>query len=251
MPGNWWRKDNRIQNYVQTKFETHLFSEQKLLDDITAALNGFRDEVDANQKRMLIGVRAALHTSDLPDVDVEEYGPFFAAVAQQLQGYAAQQGTTSVMNAIGVFIISEAGVFTARSVITGLLARFGTAAAVGATAGGGAAAGGAAAGAGGGTLAGPVGTAVGFGVGLAVGLVIDWWMTEKFEERMTQQMNQYIHSLENRTLHGGFTSNSSDPRVSASHQPGIAQALPVVCDRLTEAYRQRFYQQIVSKGSSP
>ena len=58
MPGNWWRQDNRIQNYVQDKFEQHLFSERKLLDDITAVLSEFRNDVDANQKRMLISVQA-------------------------------------------------------------------------------------------------------------------------------------------------------------------------------------------------
>ena len=193
-----------------------------------------------------------LSTSDLPGVNIEEYESFFEAVARQLQGYAAKQGTTSVMNAIGVFIISEAGVFAARSVITGLLARFGTAAAVSAAAGGGATAGGAAAGAGGGTLAGPIGTAVGFGVGLAVGLVIDWWMTEKFEAQMSQQMNRYIDSLRETILHGGPRKPlvSSNSRSMSSNKPGIVDALPVVCDRLIEAYRQRFYQQIVTKGSS-
>ncbi len=248
MPGNWWRKDNRIQAYVQDKFETHLFSEQKLLDDISSVLEGFRSDVDANQKHMLISVRAALGTSDLPDVNVEEYQPFFAAVSKQLQGYAAKQGTSSVMNALGVFIISEAGVFAARSVITGLLARFGTAAAVSAAAAGGATAGASAAGAGGGTLAGPVGTAVGFGVGLAVGLVIDWWMTEKFEAQMSRQMNLYLESLGDTILYGKPKRPQSQANLAASNQPGIVDALPVVCDRLKEAYRQRFYQQIVTRG---
>ncbi len=250
MPGNWWREDNRIQAYVQTKFEHHLFSERQLLDDITAVLDQFRNDVDANQKRMVISVQAALSTADLPDVNVEEYQPFFQAVARQLQGYAAKQGTTSVMNALGVFIISEAGVFTARSVITGLLARFGTAAAVGAAAGGGATAGGAAAGAGGGTLAGPLGTAVGLGIGLAVGLVIDWWMTEKFEAQMSRQMNRYIDSLSETILHGRLANTPADSGGLARNQSGIVDALPVVCDRLREAYRQRFYQQIVTRGSS-
>ena len=257
MPGNWWRKDHRIERYVQEKFETHLFSDQRLLDDISLVLHQFRRDIDVNQKRMLIDVQAALDTADLPDVGIEEYEPFFQAVAKQLQDYATRQGTTSVMNALGVFIISEAGVFTARSVIAGLLARFGAAAAAGAAAGGTATAGGAAAGASGGTLGGPIGTAVGFGVGLAVGLVIDWWMTEKFEARMTAEMNQYIDSLRNAILYGQSqqqrSANSARTAKSGRSVPrtkkaGLAEALPVVCDRLQEAYRQRFYQQIVTRG---
>jgi hypothetical protein len=76
-------------------------------------------------------------------------------------------------------------------------------------------------------------------------------MTEKFEAQMSRQMNGYIDSLSDTILHGRLANTPSDSGVQRSNQVGIVDALPVVCDRLMEAYRQRFYQQIVTRGSSP
>ena len=268
MPGNWWRGDDRIEGYVQQKFEKHLFSQQKLMRDVAGVLDDFRSEVDANQKRMLVSVQASLDTADLPEVDIEDYEPFFASVAGQLRTYATQQGTNTVYNGLTVLAVSEVGSFAAVSVASGLLARFGSAAAATAAVGVGATAGTTAAGAGGGSFAGPVGTVVGLGVGLAVGLAIDWWMTEQFEEKMNEQMKGYLDSLEQTLLHGttslhGTTGlhGSGQSQFRATHvnlsaqtdgglpDGGIAEALPVVCDRLLIAYRERFYEQIVTEAS--
>ncbi len=257
MPGNWWQGDKRIEAYVQQKFQRHLFSEVDLLRDVSEVLEDFRQEVDANQKRLLISVRASLDTADLPEVLIDEYQPFFEAVARRLRGYSAQQGTTSVYNALTVLIISEAGSYAAISVVAGLLARFGSAAAVSAAAGLGATAGATATGAGGGSLVGPVGTVVGLGVGLAVGLIIDWWMTDRFEAEMVEQMSAYLDSLENAILQGPVRPSDTLRRsdVSAPVDPssgqslpqrGLVDALPALCDALVAAYRERFYEQIVT-----
>jgi hypothetical protein len=257
MPGNWWTGDSRIETYVQQKFETHLFSQQRLCSDVSEVLERFRQEIDANQRRMLIDVRASLDTADLPEIQVDQYDAFFQSVAQRLQGYSADQGTTSVYNALTVLIISEAGSYAAIAVVAGLLARFGSAAAVSAAAGVGATAGATATGAGTGSLAGPVGTAVGLGVGLAVGLIIDWWMTDRFEAEMNQQMTAYLQSLEATMLrgspehsipsgssHGDSIQSSQSPELS--HSVGLVQALPELCGGLVVAYRERFYEQIVT-----
>ena len=156
-------------------------------------------------------------------------------------------------NALTVLLISEAGSYVATSLVAGLLARFGTAAAVSSVAASGATAGGAAVGAGGGSLGGPVGAVVGFGVGLAVGLIIDWWMTEKFEGEMAGKMHDFVNSLQQTVLYGdadakrpASTANSNSSfNSSDSANDGIAGALPIVCDRLLDAYRQRFYESIV------
>ncbi len=241
MPGNWWNGDHRIERYVQQKFETHLFSRQKLLGDVSSVLESFRQEVDANQRRLLVSVHASLEVADLPEIQIDSYEPFFGKVARRLRGYSAEQGTTSVYNALIVLIMSEAGSYAAVSVVAGLLARFGSAAAVSAAAGAGVTAGTTAAGAGGGSMLGPVGTAVGLGVGLAVGLVIDWWMTDRFEQEMSKQMADYLRMLEvtilDRPAEGGLT---------GADQPGLCNALPKLCDRLADAYRDNFYEQIVT-----
>ncbi len=224
MPAGWWKGDGRVQNYVQEKFEKHLFSEAELMRDIAGVLNDFRSEIDANQKRMLVSVQASLSTADLPEVDIAEYEPFFESVARQLRDYSAQQGTTSVYNALTVLVVSEAGSYAAITAIAGLLARFGSTVAVSAVAAGGATVGATATGAGGGSLAGPIGTVVGLGVGLAVGLAIDWWMTEQFEEKMNAQMKHYLDSLEETLVHGTSADGSytASTPASISSQGGIA-----------------------------
>ncbi|MGI9471286.1 MAG: hypothetical protein ACR2NZ_07145 [Rubripirellula sp.] len=242
MPGGWWSEDGRVETYVAEKFEAHLFSEQSLMRDVAEVLEQFRVEVDINQKRMLASVQASLDTADLPEVSVEEYERFFASVAKQLSSYSAEQGRSSVYNAVTVLVISEAGSYAAITIVSGLLARFGAMAATSAVAAGGATAGASAAGAGGGSLAGPVGTAVGLGVGLVIGLAIDWWMTERFEDELTLQMSDYLDTLEETILYGAPSSQDSD---STETTQGISDALPLVCDQLKLAYRERFFEQIV------
>ena len=255
MPGGWWSEDGRVEDYVAEKFEKHLFSEKKLLADVTGVLEQFRSEVDANQKRMLVNVQACLDTADLPEVEVQEYETFYQSVARQLSDYSAEQGSASVYNALTVLVISEAGSYAAVTLVSGVLVRFGAMAATTAAAAGGATAGASATGAGGGSLAGPVGTAVGLGVGLVIGLAIDWWMTEQFEEEMEIQLKDYLASLERAILYGdqrsasstGSTVNNAGGEVAgeAGNSGGIADALPRVCSRLEAAYRERFYEQIV------
>ncbi|QDT13197.1 hypothetical protein [Planctomycetes bacterium K23_9] len=250
MPSDWWRKENKIENFVEDKFQQHLFSQQTLMDDIAVILADFKSEIDTNQKRMLISVKTDLNAADLPEVQADEYQPFFESVSRQLQGYSAKQGTASVQNAVGVLIISEAGVFAGRSIVVGLLARFGSTAVVSSAAGATATAGTTAAGTGTGAFGGPVGAVVGFGVGLAVGMVIDWWMTEQFEAKMRSQMYGYLNTLENTILYGGATSADATA-ANEDGSSGLVGALPVVCDRLSVAYRERFYEQIVTGTSTP
>jgi hypothetical protein len=240
MPTDWWYEDQGVSLYVQGKFESHLFSEAKLTSDIAAVLNQFRGEVDANQRRMLTDIQAALTTADLPEVNLDAYEPFFAKVASDMQTYSTGRGATSVARGITTLVVSEAGGFVAVSVVGSLLARFTLVGATTVAAGATATAGTTAVGAGGGSLAGPAGTAVGFVVGLGVGLAIDWYLTDQFQLQLSSDMTGYLDALEHTLLHG-------QPKRSQSGQSesGLIEALPTVCDELRAAYRERFYQQIV------
>ena len=257
MPGEWWNKDQRVQKYVQEKFEQHLFSERKLLADVTGVLEDFKDDIDVNQKRMLINIQAALDESDLPEVMSQEYPEFFASISEDLQIYAADQGTTSVQNMIGAFVLGEVGAFAVRSMLMGLVSRFGSTAVVATATSATAAAGSSAAGAGGGSLGGPAGTIVGFGVGLAVGLVIDWWMTEKFEKELSQKMHRYLDDLGDALVHGPNRPPSRgrsigrNGKLGSTPSVGLDTALPKLCDALLIAYRERFYEQIVTGETRP
>lgn len=245
MPGGWWSSDGRVDAFVQEKFESHLFSEQRLVDDVSAVLLQFRADIDANQRRLLVGVRAALTLSDLPDVELASQEEFFHQLSVQLNEYATRQGMTSVENMVGALVLGEVGAFAARSVISGLLARFAPSVAISTAAGASATVGASATGAGGGSLGGPVGTVVGFGAGLAVGLIIDWWMTERFEAELSGQMHTYLDDLRTTLVSGGG-------QVSPTEEPaiGLEVALPRLCDQLTQAYRDRFFEQIVDGESS-
>lgn len=259
MPGNWWKGDKRIDAFIREKFERHLFSEQQMTSDIVGVLNQFRDEVDSNQRRMLVEVRAALTTADLPDVTIDQYAPFFEGVAKDLMEYSEQSGMASVNNFAAILVASEVGAQVFIRVVGGLLGRFAVSAAIGAAASGGAAAGGSAAGAGAGTLAGPVGTVVGFGIGLAVGVMIDWWMTERFEAQMTSKMNGHLNQVQLAILGESIAGIDVEPNASATtletdaidsvsktdFKEGLIHTLPRVCDSLLQAYRERFYEQIV------
>ena len=238
LPGDWWNEDERIEGYVRNKFERHFFSETLLLQDIARILGDFRDEVTVNQSRMIVTVKASLDSADLPEVDIRQYESFIRSISKELQSETADLGTASVYKGLMVLVTSEVGSFVAFSVAGGLIARVGTSIASSAAVGVGATAGATATGAGSGSLVGPVGTVVGLGVGLAVGLVIDWWMTEKFEVELTDKMEQYLETLEDSILSG------SDRSMVAGG--GLVDALPKVCDRLTVAYRERFYEQIVT-----
>ena len=256
MPKAWWYSDQRIDDYIAAKFSTYLFSEQQLTDDIVGVLVQFKQDIDANQKRMLVEVQASLRTADLPDVKLASYQPFFEAVAKDLVSYSESRGLSSVANFAAVMVASEVGSQVFVRLATGLLSRFAVSAAVGAAAAGGASAGGSAAGAGVGTFGGPVGTVVGFGVGLAVGLVIDWWMTERFEAQMTLEMNGYLDQVESAILDGQSLGQSLGPfdQIGGSetqHTTGLREALPVACDSLLFAYRERFFQQIVQPTLPP
>ena len=68
---------------------------------------------------------------------------------------------------------------------------------------------------------------------------------------MNQQIKGYLDSLEQTLLHGsiGSIQNITHVNLSAPTSGGIAEALPVVCDRLLIAYRERFYEQIVTQAS--
>lgn len=253
MPGGWWASDGRVEAYVQQKFETHLFSEQKLVDDISGALVQFRGEVDANQRRMLIRIQAALTIADLPGVQLDHKEEFFRELSTQLGSYAAGQGTTSVENMLGAFVLGEVGAFAARSIVGGLLVRFAPSVVVGSAAAASATAGASAAGAGGGSFGGPVGAVVGFGAGLAIGLVIDWWMTERFEAELSGQLHLYLEDLEAALISGGTSASRSTTSIQddqmKSSGSGLEGSLQRVCGQLHDAYRDRFFHQIVDGES--
>jgi hypothetical protein len=252
MPGGWWTDDGRVEAYVERKFAQHLFTEEQLAEDVSAALIQFREEVRINQNLALTRIRAALTTADLPGVEVQQGGALLRELSGELGDFAAGKGASSVETMLASFVMGEVGAFAARSVVAGLLTRFAPSVAIASAAGASATVGASATGAGGGSLGGPVGTVVGFGAGLAVGLVIDWWMTERFESQLVSQMHAYLDDLERTLLDGAAKTDAvltdhpqATGRCSECDPGGLRHALPSFCQQLRSAYRDRFFEQIV------
>ena len=205
MPGDWWYEDDRITSYVQTKFEKHLFSESQLQQDITAVLEAFKEDLEANKNRLLAECRAAIDDEDLPSIKLPDYESYKREVRKIILEFSEQRAKDSVYRGVATFVLSEVAGGAAGYFVSQVLIRIGTTAVTAAAAGGGATAGGAAVGGGGGSLAGPVGTAIGVGVGLVVGIIVDWWMTDRFQERLTNDLTEYIDKLEAGLLDGTDT----------------------------------------------
>lgn len=205
MPGDWWYEDDRINGYVQTKFEKHLFSESQLKQDITAVLEALKEDLEANKNRLLGECLAAINGEDLPSIKLPDYESYDREVREIILEFSKQRAKDSVYSGVATFVLSEMAGGAAGYIVRQVLVSIGTTAATSAAAGGGATAGGAAVGGGGGSLAGPVGTAIGVGVGLVVGIIVDWWMTDRFQERLTNDLTEYIDKLEAGLLDGTDT----------------------------------------------
>src|SRR4029078_11007379 len=86
---------------------------------------------------------------------------------------------------------------------------------------------GAVTGGGGGSLAGPAGTVIGAAVGIGVGVVVDWWMSKRFEEKMTTQLNNFFDTLTTALVEGKDGDNK-----------GLKQSLNEAVDRCNKAQRE-------------
>lgn len=202
MPANWWYEDDRINIYIQEKFESHLFSEDQFHNDIVAVLKTFREDLQANESRLLASVRAAIEAGDLPEMALPDYRQYEEEIRAIILEFSGDRARDSVYQGIATFVVAEVAAIAVHQIIVRILAAIGTSAATSAIAGGGATAGGAAAGGGAGTLGGPVGVAIGIGAGLVVGIIVDWWMTDRFQNRLADDLNNYFDELESGLLNG-------------------------------------------------
>lgn len=203
MPGNWWYRDDRIVNYVGRKFEEHLFGEEQFHGEIVEVFSLLREEILANQNRLLREVKFAIEKEEMPFQNVPDYRGFGEEVRKVLTEFSGSRAKDSVYHSIATLIVSEVATVAAAQIVVRILATVGTSAAASAAAAGGSTATGAATGGAVGTAAGPFGTVVGIGIGLVVGVIVDWWMTDKFKERLANDLGSYLDELQTGLLEGG------------------------------------------------
>jgi hypothetical protein len=226
MPTDWWRSENSVDQYVREKFEKHLFREDQLNEDITAALLAFREDMEADRNRLLSRVKVAISASELPLMSVPDFQEYESEVRDALVAMVQDQASDSVHAGVVALVTSEVASTIAMSLVTRLVAGIGTSTALSAGAAGGATAGGAATGAGTGSLGGPAGTIIGLGVGIVVGVSIDWWMTRQFQSKLQSEMIDYIVRLESRLIHG------------SPQKPGLKSTLENILQELIQAQQR-------------
>ncbi|MEM6689451.1 MAG: hypothetical protein AAF664_08500 [Planctomycetota bacterium] len=239
MPGDWWREDNQVESFIEDKFAKHLFTDARLRRDLDSILLSFRHDVLANQSQMLVSIRAATEQEHLPGLDAMGLETFGTDLKEAISRYAADAAKDSVVSGVLTEIAAGGAGLVIEQLLVQVLARLSTVAATTATAAGGATAGGAAAGGTGGSVGGPIGAAAGIGVGLAVGVAIDWWMSSKFEAKMTSELNQIVDGLHAQLLSGD------------EQNPGLPIALNQSCDELWGLYRDVLFDQIVAAEVLP
>ena len=226
MPGDWWYEKTDVSDFIQEKFARYLFTDQELSEDIEIALMQFQMAVRGNQNEMLDEIRLAITASDLTDVPAIKTEDVVEDITQQLQDFGEDSAQATLVRGITVKVASAAGGAAGEFLLSQLVVELASMAGAASTAAGGATAGGAAVGGGGGSLGGPLGAAAGIAVGVVIGGVIDWWMSSKFEEQMTQTLNQMIDEMTQIAIEG------------SDQNPGLATGLQGSCDFLLQSHRE-------------
>jgi hypothetical protein len=209
---------DRVRELVEGKFRHFVYSDAALQHDLEETLKQFREDLDASRNQLYVELRLPLAKIKSPIVATDaNFDAFKDDVRRRAEAIGRDYGTDSVVAGIGSFVAgwvaADVGQAIATRVVVAIATRAGTQVAAESLAAGGATAAGAAAGGGGGTLAGPAGTVIGFGVGIVAGAAVDWWLSDRFEAKMTAQLNQFFDALDHRLTQG------------APGAPGLEQTL--------------------------
>jgi hypothetical protein len=197
--------------------------------------------VAASRNQLYAEVRLPLR--EIKVEQVQSSATFDAFVAD-VQGRAKTLGQLASTDAVvsnltafvGGWVAGEVGMQVASRVTTMIVTRVGTQLATRAAVSGGATVTGAATGGGTGSVAGPAGTVVGIAVGIAVGAVIDWWMSERFEAKMTGQLNGFLDDL-NRSLVDGTPT-----------QPGLRRSFDEALKANSQIQRQAMIDSLLHEA---
>ena len=233
---------HRVTDYVGTKFEDQVVSEQKLRDVLRSALDRLQNDLQANHNRLVAGVKAAVSLPDCPLPPMAHgWDQTFKAAEERAVQLAVFEGRDSVTTGIASFVGGSILAMAAEKVlapvvIEAVMTVVGTELAA-STAVATASAGGttAALGTGGGavgTTVGPVGTVIGVGIGFAVGAVVDFFMTKYFKTKLLNSCNAYLDNVEGQIIKG-----------QANH-PGLDHLLHTAVDAQDTALHTALLKQL-------
>ena len=200
------RKDEHTwtQQLIQEKFATHVMSDATLEADLLAIMKQFNFDLEANRNEMLAGMQTKLAASNLPvnvkQLTLQNFSKDFNLNVKQLLSQMPQQSVGVGVGSITAGIVAEEAV---RQIVRTIIAEVAARIAASAAAAGGTAGGAAAAGATGGSAIAPgVGTVIGLAGGFLVGAFVDWWMTDEFEEKITQQCHGFLDTTKQSLING-------------------------------------------------
>ncbi len=182
------------QELVQEKFARHVMSDASLERDVMAVLKQFAYDLQANRNEMLATLQMRLEASHLPisvkNLAMQEIRGNFE---QRLQSLLKDLPGNSVAIGVGSLTAGIVAEEAVRQIVRAVVAQVAARLAASAAASGGIAGGAATAGASGGTAMAPgVGTVIGLAGGFIVGALVDWWMTDKFEEEISKQCQEFL-----------------------------------------------------------
>jgi hypothetical protein len=246
----WWNKKSNVdtvKQYIDDKFRADILSEQSLHDDVAAATDRLVEDLSASRNRLYVELRLPLAKIKSPiladDVAVTKFN---TQVQPEISAMTPSLGRDSVAVGVAGFL---AGNFLAQPIATDLtdaliaqiVARLGTSiaadAALEGVAIGGDTVGCAGLGAGLGSVEPGAGTVIGFGVGLATGAAIDWWMSDKFEAKVTAQCNGFLDDVQSKLISG----DKNSPGLEGSMQTAVQRASDAqrktIVDAIPEAQR--------------
>jgi hypothetical protein len=214
----WWWGDQsnatQVREYVSAKFEKSLFSDQDLAALIEATLQQFRDDLQASQNRLYADISSAWKSQSYTQGNLH-LKPIVAQVDKHVRTVTQKMAADSVM--IGILAEIGGNAFAdvttqlVKSILVRIATSLATSAAMTSAASGGATGSGAAAGGAGGSLLGPGGTVIGIAAGIVVGVVTDWWLTRKFEQRLTGECEQLLSQIQDQIWIGNQDSPGLEP----------------------------------------
>jgi hypothetical protein len=103
---------------------------------------------------------------------------------------------------VGGNAFANATTYLVNSILVRVATSLATSAVTTTAASGGATGAGAVAGGTGGVALGPGGTVIGIAAGIVAGVVTDWWLTRKFEQKLTRECEQLLSQIQDQIWFG-------------------------------------------------
>ncbi len=179
---------------VQKHFTTHVVSDVRLEADVMEILKQFNYDLEASGNTLEANLTRALQRTSFPNkVRTDIMQVFRPAFQKEIHALLKSKPTQSIGIGMGSLAAGIAVEEAVRQVIRAVVAQAATRMAAGAVTAAGAGAATTAAGTAGGTVVAPgIGTTLGLAGGFIAGAAIDWWMTDKFNAKVTAQCLSFL-----------------------------------------------------------